>query len=58
MDTTCLEREGRFGEYDVVNISDYGFEWFVNNKLVKTGLVENKENDIKMLIEEGFVIVK
>ena len=53
--TTCLEREET---QEIVNISDYGFEWYKENKLVKTGLVENKEEDIKSLIEEGFVIVE
>lgn len=53
--TTYLER---VESNEVINISDYGFEWFKDNKLVKTGLVEDKEKDIEMLIEEGFVIVE
>ena len=53
--TTCLEREET---REVINISDYDFEWYKDDKLVKTGLVENKEDDIKMLIEEGFSIVE
>lgn len=57
MYSTCLERECN-GCYEVINISDYGFEWYVNNKLVKSGLVEDKENDIEMLKEEGFTIVE
>lgn len=57
MYNTCLEREYN-GCYEVINISDYSFEWYVDNKLVKSGLVEDKENDIEMLIEEGFTIVE
>lgn len=53
--TTCLEREET---REVINISDYGFEWYKDDKLVKSGLVENKEEDIKALIEEGFSIVE
>jgi len=53
--TTCLEREKT---KEVINISDYGFEWYKDDKLVKSGLVEDKEEDIKMLIEEGFSIVE
>lgn len=53
--TTCLEREET---REVINISDYGFEWYKDDKLVKSGLVEDKEEDIKMLIEEGFSIVE
>lgn len=53
--TTCLEREET---NEVINISDYGFEWYKDDKLVREGLVENKEEDIKLLIEEGFIIVE
>lgn len=53
--TTCLEREET---NEVINISDYGFEWYKDNRLVKSGLVENKEKDIEALIEEGFSIVE
>ena len=53
--TTCLERK----ETDeVINISDYAFEWYKGNKVIREGLVENKEKDIKALIEEGFSIVE
>lgn len=53
--TTCLER---IETNEVINISDYGFEWYKNGRLIKEGLVENKEDDIQALIEEGFEIVK
>ena len=49
MFTRCFEREN-----ETINISEYGFEWYVANKMVRTGLVENLEKDIEMLIEEGF----
>lgn len=49
MFTRCFEREN-----ETINISEYGFEWYVDNKMVRTGLVENLEEDIEMLIEEGF----
>ena len=57
MYSICLEREYN-GNYEVINISDYGFEWYVNNEMVRTGLVEDKEKDIEMLKEEGFTIVE
>ena len=47
--TRCFERNN-----EIINISDYGFEWYVDNKLVRTGLVENLEEDIEMLKEDGF----
>lgn len=53
--TTCLKREET---NEVVNISDYGFEWYKDDKLVREGLVEDKEEDIRLLIEEGFIIVE
>ena len=50
MYTRVFERED-----ETVNISEYGFEWYKGNKLVKTGLVENIDNDVESLINEGFV---
>lgn len=55
--TTCLERTDNNGRYEVINISDYGFEWYVDNNLVREGLVEDKEKDIENLKEIGFEIV-
>ena len=40
--------------YEVINISEYGFEWYIDNKLVRSGLVENIDEDIASLLEEGF----
>lgn len=53
--TTCLEREET---NEVVNISDYGFERYEGNKMIRSGLVENKEEDIQSLLEIGFVLVE
>lgn len=53
MYTRCFERESKEG-YEVVNISEYGFEWYIDNRMVRTGLVENIESDIESLIEAGF----
>jgi len=55
--TTCMERDS-YNCYEVINISDYGFEWYKDNQLVKNGLVESREEAIEALKEEGFVIVE
>ena len=49
MYTRVFERDD-----EVINISEYGFEWYKGNKLVRTGLVENLEEDIQSLLDEGF----
>lgn len=49
----CFERDN-----EVVNISEYGFEWYVDNKVIRSGLVENIDNDIESLLNEGFVEVE
>lgn len=49
--TTVLENEDGT---EVINISDYGFEWYKDNKLVREGLVEDREKDIEGLKEIGF----
>lgn len=53
MYTRCFERESKEG-YEVVNISEYGFEWYIDNRVVRTGLVVNIESDVESLIEAGF----
>ena len=40
--------------YEVINISPYGFEWYVNNELVRTGLVEDINTDIESLLDIEF----
>jgi hypothetical protein len=41
-------------ENEVILISDYGFEWYNEDELIKSGLVENLEEDIESLKNEGF----
>lgn len=41
-------------EDEVVLISDYGFEWYKDGELIKEGLVENLEEDLESLKNEGF----
>ena len=52
MYTRCFEREN-----ETINISEYGFEWYVDNKVVRTGLVEDIDSDIESLLNEGFIEV-
>lgn len=58
MYTRCFERNER--DYEIINISEYGFEWYVNNELVRSGLVEpdTLEETIELLLDEGFVEVE
>lgn len=49
MFTRCFEREN-----ETINLSEYGFEWYIDNRMVKTGLVENLDETIEALISEGF----
>ena len=53
MYTRCFERESKEG-YEVVNISEYSFEWYIDNRMVREGLVEDIESDVESLIEIGF----
>lgn len=41
-------------DYEIIFISDYGFDWFVNDERVRSGLVENIDDDIASLLDEGF----
>lgn len=52
MFTRCFEREN-----EIVNISDYGFEWYKGDRVIRSGLVEDIEADIEALKDEGFVEV-
>lgn len=49
MATRCFERGN-----EIINISEYGFEWYVDNKMVRSGLVENLDETIEALKNEGF----
>lgn len=57
MYTRTFEREHYNGDYEVINLSDYGFEWFVNGELVRSGLIENIDETIALLLDEEFVEV-
>lgn len=50
--TLRLERDN-----EVVLISPYDFEWYVDTEMVRAGLVEDLEADIEALQDEGFELV-
>ena len=50
--TLRLERDN-----EVVLISPYGFEWYVDTELARAGLVEDFEADVETLQDEGFELV-
>ena len=50
MCTRVFEREN-----EIINLSEYGFEWYVDHKVVKTGLIEDIDETIALLENEGFV---
>lgn len=53
MFTKCFERDG-----EVINISDYGFEWYdIEGRLLRSGLVEDLLETIDLLIGEGWIEV-
>ena len=59
MFTRCFERTltnpYHLGEeYEVINISEYGYEYYVNDKCRKIGLVEDLEETIAELLELGW----
>lgn len=59
MYTRCFERFSynpytNTETYEVINISPYGFEWYVDNSLTRTGLVEDVDEDVLLLLAEGF----
>lgn len=49
MYTRCFERCN-----ETINISEYGYELYVDDKVIQTGLVERLDETIEMLIEQGF----
>ena len=51
---TSFDRNDWIDVYEVINLNQYCFEWYVNDRLVKEGLVDGLEETIEMLIEEGF----
>ena len=54
MFTRCFERVCTDDAIETVNISEYGFEWYVNDVLMRAGLVVDLESDIEGLKEAGF----
>lgn len=54
MNTRTFERVD-FEKIEEVIISEYGFEWYENDELVKVGSVEDLEEDIAGLIDNGFI---
>ena len=43
--------------YEVVNISPYGFEWYSNDRVIRTGCVEDMDADIESLLDMDFTEV-
>ncbi len=62
MFTRCFERTAydlNWDEYyEVINISEYGFEFYTNGVLERVGLVEDLEETISMLLDDGWVEVE
>lgn len=62
MFTRCFERttyDLNWDEYhEVINISEYGFELYVDDTLERAGLVEDLEETINMLLDDGWVEVE
>lgn len=54
----CFERESFKNDwidvYEVVNLNQYYFEWYIDNQLVKEGLIDDMEEAIEILLNEGF----
>ncbi len=59
MDMRCFERT-YFNHYldveiyEVINLSEYGFEAYVNGELIHFGLIEDIDKTIELLTNEGF----
>lgn len=59
MYTRCFERT-YFNHYlgveiyEVLNLNEYGFEWYVDGELVRSGLIEDIDDTIELLTSEGF----
>ncbi len=59
MYTRCFERTyfNRYTNkevYEVLNLNEYGFEWYVDGELVRSGLIEDIDDTIELLTSEGF----
>lgn len=58
MFTRFFERFNEKGEKEEIAISSYGFVWRIENEIVKSGCVENIDEDIASLIDIGFIEVE
>lgn len=58
MFTRVFEKENFDGRIDTINISDYGFEYYEGDKLVRIGLVENLEETCEDLLNDDWVEVE
>lgn len=54
MYTRIFMRFDRYEDKEVIHIGPYGFSCYINDELVRTGLVEDIESDIQSLLDEGF----
>lgn len=59
MFTRCFERTTyniftNADTYQVINISEYGFEFYMDNEFESAGLVEDLDEIIEMLLDEGW----
>ena len=43
---------------EIIVISAYGFDWYKGGQLQRSGLVENLEEEILALEDEGFSIIE
>lgn len=53
MFTIKLTRNENIGD-EVILISPYGFEWYINGELIRDGLVEDFAESLAILKNEGF----
>lgn len=53
MFTRVFERESVIG-IETINMSEYGFEYYIDNELERAGLVDGLDETVEMLLEDGF----
>ena len=44
--------------YEVINISEHSFELYVDDALERVGLIEDFEETINMLLDDGWVEIE
>ena len=57
METQCFERTSING-YEVININEYGFEYYLDECLERIGLVDDLEETIQLLLDDGWEEVR